>query len=535
MTGDLVALALRPRRGLLWSAIGAAVLAAGASVWLLAISGWFLTGAALAGAGGMAAVWAFNYLLPSAGIRGLAIVRTLARYGERLLAHQAALLAFADLRPRLFARLAAASPADPARPGGGAIAAHLGGDVEALEDLAVRKVAIGGALAGAAAGIAGALLAGPIPALVLAAGLALSLLLTGALAPRLLTAPHRAHGAALQSLKALYAEYADCGVELAIYGRTDHAAAILARKALAVDAACRAIARREALLQALHLVAGSITIAAMLIATHAPLPLAALAALAGAGAFEAWGGLTQSLLQRARVSAALGRLAQITALEPRPASAPLPAGAGSELSFGWNGQTALVRPGERIRLTGPSGCGKSRLAETLVGLRADAPQGIAIGGRPVSDIGLDHLRRLFALSAQDAPLIAGTVADNLRFARPDVTEADMWAALATACLAETVRALPQALDTWLGSASARLSGGQRKRLSLARALLADKPWLVLDEPSEGLDLATERQLCANLDMWLQETGTGLILINHRPGLDRLAQRCLALQAVSPVA
>jgi len=104
----------------------------------------------------------------------------------------------------------------------------------------------------------------------------------------------------------------------------------------------------------------------------------------------------------------------------------------------------------------------------------------------------------------------------------------MWSALEIACLAETVRTMPNGLETWLGADGARLSGGQRKRLSLARALLAEKPWLVLDEPSEGLDLEAEQRLAINLDAWLRDTGTGLVLVNHRPGLDWLAKDVLAL-------
>ncbi|MBA3055023.1 MAG: ABC transporter, partial [Sphingomonadales bacterium] len=153
MTADLLALAGRAQRRTTVAAIFAGIAAALAGVALVAISGWFLTGAALAGAGGFAAVQAFNYLLPSAGIRGFAIVRTLARYFERLLGHRAALLTLADLRPRLFARLAGAAIAEIAARGGGTIAAHLGSDGEALEDLAIRRSSITAAAAGALSGL----------------------------------------------------------------------------------------------------------------------------------------------------------------------------------------------------------------------------------------------------------------------------------------------------------------------------------------------------------------------------------------------
>ena len=125
-------------------------------------------------------------------------------------------------------------------------------------------------------------------------------------------------------------------------------------------------------------------------------------------------------------------------------------------------------------------------------------------------------------------MMAGSVADNLALARPGIDREAMQAALAIACVDDVVAALPGGLDCWLGDDGARLSGGQRKRLSIARALLARRPWLLLDEPSEGLDAATEARLVASLDRWLLATRTGLILVSHRPAMRRLATRRLDL-------
>ena len=126
-------------------------------------------------------------------------------------------------------------------------------------------------------------------------------------------------------------------------------------------------------------------------------------------------------------------------------------------------------------------------------------------------------------------MIAGTVADNLALARPGVNRAAMENALFLAGLDDVVAMLPGGLECWLGDDGARLSGGQRKRLSLARALLADRPFLLLDEPSEGLDLDTEAMLAARLRGWLDETGVGLIIVSHRPTMLELADRRLALK------
>lgn len=516
-------------------AIGLAMAAALAGVALLALSGWFLTGSAIAGAGGMASVRAFNYLLPSAGIRGLAIARTLSRYGERLFSHRAALFALADLRPALFSRLAGSDPSLSLARSSGDMAARLGSDVDALEDSVVRKVTVPGALAGAAAGLIAASLAGWPAALVLLAGLAAMRLSSRMLAPRLLTQPRQDHAVALNRLKADYASYAACSGEIAVYGLGAEVMAALDPHARMLDAARVAIVRAEVLIQGMQLVLAALTVAGVLAlaagGAGGGAALVALAALAAAATADNWSALARSDMERLRVRDAIDRLESIALLPPRQGDAA-PAAAGESITFTIDGRPHVLQPGQRILIAGPSGSGKSRLLDTLIGLRGDAPEGLVVGEQNVRGLGLEDLRPLFAYAPQDAGLIAGTVADNLRLARPGITEAEMWEALETACLAETVRSLPEGLAEWLGENGARLSGGQRKRLALARALLARKPWLVLDEPSEGLDPETERMLCQRLAVWLDQTGTGLVLVSHRSGLHALARQVVMLAPVS---
>jgi ATP-binding cassette subfamily C protein CydC len=125
-------------------------------------------------------------------------------------------------------------------------------------------------------------------------------------------------------------------------------------------------------------------------------------------------------------------------------------------------------------------------------------------------------------------LIAGSVADNLALAHPGIPREAMEKALWVACADDVVRALPDGLVQWLGGDGARLSGGQRRRIALARSLLAQRPWLMLGEPSEGLDAATEALLIDRLGQWLDQTGTGLILISHRPAMMQLTHQTIAL-------
>ena len=164
---------------------------AGAATLLLGLSGWFLAGAALAGASGPVAVQAFNYLLPSAGLRGLAITRTAGRYGERLFGHRAAFRALAALRPALFAGLAAAPPQVSLSLSSGEASARLVQDVNAIENAFVRRSAPWAATAAAAAAVAVIALASVWAAVAFLAGLGLQIAGGRILADRLSRDPGR--------------------------------------------------------------------------------------------------------------------------------------------------------------------------------------------------------------------------------------------------------------------------------------------------------------------------------------------------------
>ena len=247
--------------------------------------------------------------------------------------------------------------------------------------------------------------------------------------------------------------------------------------------------------------------------------------LAACGLFLATAALARDSARRARTAAAQARLDVLAHLPPAP---PAPEPTNPHITLA--GHT--LAPGARIAITGTSGSGKTLALETLAGVRT-ATLAATIAGAPPAQTHAATLNALFALSPQPAPTIAGTIADNLRLARPAVDEAAMWAALDVACLAARVQTLPDKLETWLGDGGAPLSGGERKRLSLARALLAGRPWLLLDEPSEGLDPATEADVIARLAQWLAATHTGLILVSHRPAPLALTTRRIAVADLTP--
>jgi ATP-binding cassette subfamily C protein CydC len=505
-----------------------AVIAALAGIALLALAGWFLTAAAMAGAAGTVAVQAFNYLVPSAAIRLLAILRTVSRYGERLWSHRAALEAMGGLRASLFARIAAQDSRTALPLSSGDAAARLTGDIDALEDLVVRRPS---RIAGLMAALAGVMLAasgGWLSALLLAVMLAALPLLLRILARRLTEGPAQQAADALGALRARYVELASARAEIAAYGLGDRVMAELAPLTRRLDRARARLFIGEGVQAALLAAYSALAVMLVLLGADAPASLVALALLASAGAVEAMAGLSRTAFRQASVDAGLARLAALDALPlddmPTPSAATAQA-----IRLG----TVELRPGARVAVTGRSGSGKSLLAEGLAGLRPVTAD-VTLGGHPLVTCSGTELRDQFALSPQDAPMLAGSIADNLRLARPGIDAADMADALHVACLDQRIASLPGGIDYRLGEAGGTLSGGERKRLSLARALLTGRPWLLLDEPTEGLDAATEALLISRLRIWLDRTGTGLILISHRPAPLTLTDRQVPVSAIAPL-
>jgi ATP-binding cassette subfamily C protein CydC len=153
--------------------------------------------------------------------------------------------------------------------------------------------------------------------------------------------------------------------------------------------------------------------------------------------------------------------------------------------------------------------------------------GLARVGDRGAETGAAEVRALFAYAPQDAPVLSGTVRENLCMGRTS-DEARLWRALDDAALSDLVRAMPDGLDTWIGDGGRALSGGERKRLALARAYLKPAPWLLLDEPTEGLDADTEQRVVAALAARLALTGQGLIVVSHRQAPLALCAASLSL-------
>lgn len=506
-------------------AAAACAAAAGAgAVWLLSLSGWFIVGTAAAGAAGLAASTSFNYLLPSAGIRLCAIARTAGRYGERLLGHDAALRALATMRPRLFRAIAASGPVALALSVGEATARFVQ-DVDEIETAFIQRTALAGAAAASAAGLSCLAFAMPraIPALLLVlSGLFFAARRRARCQLSLGVDVQTAQGRLKQGvLNRLLAAPEIAAYRLhsfaAIQTESESEALIAAQTRLTIEMA--GLERFQALAAALAIVA----IVALL--RHTPPAHAALALLATLVTVESVGGAARIGQRHAVLAAAQTRIAALAnpAVKTMPGQTFTMPPRITIRSLG-----LFAAPGDSIGLAGPSGVGKTTRIEQLLALRSAAPGEILLNEIDINVLDPAQCRAAFAWLAQEAPILASTVAETLRLGAPDTPDTALWLALRIAAIDDRIRALPRGLDTWLGQDGTILSGGERRRLALARALLCPAPWLLLDEPTEGLDPETEARVLERLGSHLATSGRGAIIVSHRPGPLAICRRVVEI-------
>jgi ATP-binding cassette, subfamily C, bacterial CydC len=532
----------RPMRGRLLLAVVAGAAATGCGVALLAVSGFML-----ARASEHPSIEAISVAVVA--VRGLSVGRAVSRYVERLASHDVAFRILAGIRVTIYRHLERLAPAGLAAFRSGDLLARLISDVDATQDLFIRGVGPPFAAALVGAGAVTACLAILAPA---AGLLALGLLAAGLAVPALavaasrraarLTAPARgALGATLADLLAGAAELHAFGAQdaaLADVGAADAALAALERRSATASGiggglmtAASGLTLWGVLLLGVHAVAGGAL-------TRVPLAVLALTALA---AFEAVTALPAAALQlgASRVSAArIGAVLDAAGPVTEPARPrPLPAGpvrvrmAGVQARYEPGGPLALdgldldLRPGRRVAIVGRSGAGKSTVAAVL--LRFLDPAGgtvtIAGPGGPETDLAAcaaDDVRTVIGGCPQDSHIFHATVRDNLALARPGAGDDELAAAAARARLLPWIRSLPQGLDTRVGAGGTAMSGGERQRLALARALLADPGLLILDEPTAHLDPEAAAALTA--DLLAATAGRSTLLITHDTrGLDQV--------------
>jgi thiol reductant ABC exporter CydC subunit len=524
-----------PRRGRLALSVVLGAGAVAAAIGLLATSGYLIVRAAQRPP-------ILELTVAIVAVRAFGIGRALLRYGERLVAHDLAFRVLADLRGRFYARLAPLVPAGLPRLRAGDLLSRFVADVDQLQHLYLRAIAppaVAVAVIALACGIAFAIL--PAAALVLGALLLVAATVVPAVTHLAARAAAGRQGPARAALSSELVEALDGAAELAVLGQ-DRARLARVR---AADAGLARLVRRDALAGGLAtglgtLLPGVATVAVVAVAipavgdgriTGPQLGLLALLALASFEAVAPLPAAAQQLAACARSAARLEAVvdAPVPVADPvRPAPLPRGAEVAAEnvvVAFERGAAPVLdgvdlrVAPGRAVALVGASGSGKTTLAELLVRFRDPDAGRVTLGGADVRTLAQDGLRRTVLLASQDAHLFTTSIRENLLLARRDATDGDLRAALAAVGLGAFVAALPDGLDTQVGQDGAQLSGGQRRRLLVARALVSDARVLLLDEPAAHLDPPAARALHERLVA--ESARRGVLVIAHTvAGLER---------------
>ncbi|MBM7820532.1 ATP-binding cassette subfamily C protein CydC [Cellulosimicrobium cellulans] len=546
-------------RRVVW-AVTLGTLSLGSAVGLAAVAAWLI-----ARASQMPPVLTLSVAV--VGVRAFGISRGVFRYLERLASHDVALRGMAALRANLYTALAEGSPGALVGLRRGDLLARVGADVDAVGDVVVRALV--------PAGVALAISVGSVVlvgAFLPAAGvaLALCLLLAAVVAPWLSARSAReveARGAATRAaMTATTLEILEQSGPLAVSGRldarlddlraTDRALARVtddgARPA-GVAAGIAALAVGLAVLASLVL-----GIPAVTAGTLAPVELSVIV-LTPLAVFEAANALPAAAVQLHRSRQAAARVVGLldgsarratTTARPADASVPGPAEPSSteqasltldDVAAGWPGTPRVVvagvdldlRPGRAVAVVGPSGVGKTTLLATAAGLVPALAGRVALDGADVGALPREDAARGVVLVAEDGHVFDTTVLENLRVARGDVTAEEAAAALHDVGLDAWLAALPDGVGTLLGPDATTVSGGERRRLLVARALLSPAPLLLLDEPAEHLDAAGADALVRHL-VATTRAPRGASAGGGRRGVVLATHRLSALEAVDEV-
>ncbi|AKP73345.1 ABC transporter [Piscirickettsia salmonis] len=522
-----------------------------AGVGLLSLSGWLISVSAGAGLA-MATALAFNYYLPGGAVRAFSLIRILGRYGERVVTHEATLRILTTLRVWFYQKIEPLAPAGLLTSRSGDLLSRIISDIDTLDEAYLRVV--------------GPFLIAVLLSIILlfflhffsieiAWCVFLLMVLSGFCVPLLaLRLGHATGGSLVTELAQLRIHCIDSTqglMELLSFGHERRAFAQLQTRQgrlLRLQARMNQI---DALSQALILLFTGLALwlalylgAQLVLAQQLNGVNLALIAFAVLAAFEVIMPLPLAFQYLGRTGKAISRLLNLAEQQPVVLftqdginTNKLLDSSGNysiefdQVNFAYPGRETIfnnfnlcIHQGEKVAIVGSTGAGKTTLIQLLTRV-FDADSGmIKVGDNNLKDFSEPALRRLMGVVSQRSYLFNMSVRDNLLLAKPTASDKELNQVLKTVQLFDVVQRLPEGLDTWVGEHGSRFSGGQIRRIAVARALLADHPIILLDEPTEGLDPLTADEFMKNLITLM--AGRTVLLITHRltdvQGMDKIA-------------
>ncbi|MDX3189741.1 thiol reductant ABC exporter subunit CydD [Streptomyces sp. MN03-5084-2B] len=516
--------AIRPHRLRLALAYLAATAALGSGVALTATSSWLIASAALHPP-------VLSLMVAIVAVRTFGLAKGIFRYTERLLSHDVALRALAELRVRVWAQLARIGPAGTARLRRGDLLHRLVSDVDSQQDVLVRGLVPGVStflVLSATAVTLGLVLPGAL--LPSALGFAVAGVLAPVVAALAARRAQRETARLRADLTAGTVELLQASADLITHDAADRRHSRLRE----LDSVLTALQRRSAVwrglgggIATLGVGLTSVTCLALGILTAVPGPALAVLALTPLATAELVAGLPEAAQRLLGASGSARRLAELDALPApsAPATALAPPAtrlAAEHLSVRWPGAPIdavqdvdlRIGDGRRLTLTGRSGAGKSTVIAALMRYLEPSAGRVLLADTNTLTCDGDSVRSRIAWCGPDTHLFDSTLRENLRLARPSATDASLSKALDLAQLGPWLANLPDGLDTALGTHGTPVSGGERQRLGVARAVLSDRPILLLDEPTAHLDAPTAAALAA--DVLKATEGRSALVVTHRP-------------------
>lgn len=511
-------------------------LTSAAGIALMALSGWFISAAAFAGLSAITAA-NFNYLLPGAGVRLFAFIRILSRYGERLLNHQATFKIIANIRTWLFTKLAKLSPLQLTIIKNGSLLNRFISDVESLDNLFLR------------------VLTPFFSSLILLALITLMLsffntvialitcLITVAmliiLSWLMLTLGRKSsaeYHIALSQLRESITFSCEAIKEITIFNAIDKQIEYIDKILKLISNKQQKIALASGLAQALIVLSsGFVAVIALIVALHASLDhhlngaYIAFIVLAIFAFYELLQPLPMAFLSLGQTEQSAKNITALTDINPlftAPEKAIFQPNHYEiiikNLSFIYQNNSnkaldnfSLQLPyGQHAILTGASGSGKTTLVNLFARFIKPSDGFILVDNHSLNMLTEKQWQKIFCIIPQQPHLFDTTLRDNLLLAKPNATDDELWSALEICQLKNVITKLPHGLDTYVGKNGEHLSGGQAKRVALTRAVLKNTPVTILDEPTEGLDVETERKMIVALKHFFQNKT--LLIASHRP-------------------